>query len=158
MDASSACRGCRTDTLQPSQVSGLPKKANPHGPDPLRQGLHRRHSALGYLSPDPFEHVARRRAAANAIAQDEVPNHPRGRLPTPGTRENPPSPVLAHQNNRGENHQPSARVGQVRSGSASNTISKRRSSGSFSTSDQERSTGSAVAVVCLLSESRYGFS
>ena len=67
---------------------------------------HRRHSALGYLSPDDFE-----RAAADPIAQDEVPNHPRGRLPAPGIRENLPSPVLAHHNNRGENHQSSTRPG-----------------------------------------------
>ena len=74
---------------------------------------HRCHSALGYLSPDDFEHIARRRAATDPTARDEVPNYPRGRLPTPGTRENLPSPVLAHRNNRGENHQPSTRPGQV---------------------------------------------
>ena len=73
---------------------------------------HRRHSALGYLSPDDFEHLARRRrAAADPSARDEVPNHPRGRLPAPGTREKLPSPVLAHHNNRGENHPPSTRPG-----------------------------------------------
>ena len=72
---------------------------------------YRRHSALGYLSPDDFEHVARRRAATDPTAQDEVPNYPRGRLLTPGTKENLPSPVLAHRNNRGENHQPSTRPG-----------------------------------------------
>ena len=72
---------------------------------------HRRHCALGYLSPDDFEHAARRRATTGAIAQDEVPNHPRGRPPTPGTRKNLPSPVIVSQTNRGENHQPSTRPG-----------------------------------------------
>ena len=43
------------------------------------------------------------------------------------------------------------------SGSASSTSSRRRSSGSFSTSDQEKSTVFAVAIVCLLTGSRYGF-
>ena len=50
-------------------------------------------------------------AATDPTAQDEVPNYPRGRLLTPGTKENLPSPVLAHRNNRGENHQPSTRPG-----------------------------------------------
>ena len=34
---------------------------------------------MGYLSPDDFG-----RAAADPTAQDEVPNHPWGRLPAPG--------------------------------------------------------------------------
>ena len=42
--------------------------------------------------------------------------------------------------------------------SASNTSSRRRSSGSFSTWDQEKSTVSAIAMVRLPTESRYGFS
>ena len=72
---------------------------------------HRRHSALGYLSPDDFEHLARRRATTDPITQDGVPNHPRGRPPTPGTKENLPLPVIDPQTNRGENHQPSTRPG-----------------------------------------------
>ena len=72
---------------------------------------HRRYSALGYLSPDDFERVTRRRAATDAIARAEAPNHPRGRLPAPGTRENPLSPVLAHHDNRGESHRQSTRPG-----------------------------------------------
>ena len=72
---------------------------------------HRRHCALGSLSPDDFEHVARRRATTDPVAQDEVPTRPRDRLPTPGIRENLPSPVIALQTNGGENHQLSTSPG-----------------------------------------------
>ena len=71
-----------------------------------------RAQAVVGLSPDDFERVARRRATTDAIARDEVPNHPRERLPTPGTRENLPSPVLARRNNRGENHRSSTSRGK----------------------------------------------
>ena len=63
---------------------------------------HRRHSALGYLSPNDFERVA--------SARDGVPNHPRCRPPDPGSEHNLPLPALAHHHT-GESHQPSTRSG-----------------------------------------------
>ena len=71
---------------------------------------HRRHSALGYLSPNDFECAARRQPPA-ASARAEVTNHPRGRLPTPGLEHSPLIPALAYHQHTGENHQLSTKTG-----------------------------------------------
>ena len=63
---------------------------------------HRRHSALGYPSPNDFERAA--------SARDGVPNHPRCRPPDPGIEHNLPLPALAHHRT-GESLQPSTRSG-----------------------------------------------
>ena len=63
---------------------------------------HRRHSALGYLSPNDFERAAGARAG--------VPNHPRCRPQDPGSEHNLPLPALAHHHT-GESYQPSTRSG-----------------------------------------------
>ena len=62
----------------------------------------RRHSALGYLSPNDFERVA--------SARDGGPNHPRCRPPKLGIEHNLPLPALAHHHT-GESLQPSTRSG-----------------------------------------------
>ena len=66
---------------------------------------HRRHSALGYLSPNDFE-----RAATAASVRDGGPNPPRCRPPGPGIEHNLPLPALAHHHT-GESHQLSTRAG-----------------------------------------------
>ena len=71
---------------------------------------HRRHSALGYLSPNDFECAARRQPPA-ASARAEVTNHPRGRLPTPGLEHSPLLPALAYHLHTGESHQLSTKTG-----------------------------------------------
>ena len=65
----------------------------------------RRHSALGYLSPNDFE-----RAATAASVRDGGPNSPRCRPPGPGIEHNLPLPALAHHHT-GESLQLSTRAG-----------------------------------------------
>ena len=74
----------------------------------------RRHSALGYLSPNDFERSAAGSQPAFAPcpnARPEAPNHPLRRLPTPVHEETSTLSALAHHHTPGESHQPSTRSG-----------------------------------------------
>ena len=74
----------------------------------------RRHSALGYLSPNDFERTAAGPQPAFAPrpnARPEAPNHPPHRLPTPVHEETSTLSALAHHHTPGESHQPSTRSG-----------------------------------------------
>ena len=71
---------------------------------------HRRHSSLGYLSPNDFECAARRRPRV-ANSRAEAANHPRSRPPTLGFEHSPLLPALAYHQHTGENHQLSTKTG-----------------------------------------------
>ena len=71
---------------------------------------HRRHSSLGYLSPNDFECAARRRPRA-ASSRAEAANHPRSRPPTLGFEHSPLLPALAYHQHTGESHQLSTKTG-----------------------------------------------
>ena len=74
----------------------------------------RRHSALGYLSPNDFERSAAGSQPAFAPcpnARPEAPNHPLRRLPTPVHEETSTLSALAHHHTPGESHQPATRSG-----------------------------------------------
>ena len=71
---------------------------------------HRRHSSLGYLSPNDFECATHRRPPAVSV-QAETASHPRGRLPTPGLEHSPLLPALAYHQHTGESHQLSTKTG-----------------------------------------------
>ena len=77
----------------------------------------RRHSALGYLSPNDFERAAAGAQPAFAPCpktRPEAPNHPPQGLPTPVHKETSTLSALAHHHTPGErkeSHQPSTRSG-----------------------------------------------